>query len=323
MAKKVLITARACGVIREPVEDLKRAGFEVKEVYGKLTMEEIISLVSDADAAIVGMEPMNEAVFSAAPRLKIVARAGVGHDNVDIGAATRHGIVATNVAGVLENAASEMTFALMLSLARRIPTCDSVVRGGRWDKIIGWELKGKTLGLLGMGKIGKGVAVRARAFEMRVVAYDAAHDSQFAMDNGIVFGTMEEVLSEADFVSIHLPLTPATRGFIGERELGLMRPTAFLINASRGGVVDEGALCGALTGGRLRGAAIDVFEKEPPSGNPLTALDNVILSPHVGGSTFESLGKVLEIAAQNVISVLTGRIQDCRFILNPEVAKGR
>lgn len=321
--QKVLITARAYGQIREPVEELKKASLEVQEVYGKLTMEDLVALVKEADAAIVGMERMDEAVFSSAPRLKIVARAGVGHDNVDVAAATRHGIVATNVAGVLENAASEMSFALMLALARRIPTCDSVVRAGRWDKIIGWELRGKTLGLLGMGKIGKGVATRAKAFEMNVMAYDLMPDRQFAADHGIVLGTLEEVLSQADFVTLHLPLTPATRSFIGDRELRFMKPTAFLINASRGGVVDEDALCQALTGERLRGAAIDVFEKEPPSNNPLLHMDNVVLSPHVGGSTFESLGQVAAIAARNVIAVLAGNLKDCRFILNPEVTKVR
>jgi D-3-phosphoglycerate dehydrogenase len=249
-------------------------------------------------------------LLQAAPRLEVLGRVGVGMDNVDVESASARGIVICYAPD--ENAVSvaEHVFALMLGLARRIPSADRSVRAGRWERREhkGFELHGKTLGILGLGKIGCRVALRARAFGMAVRAYDpylSAHHLNVT-ETGAELGSLEEVLGGAEIISVHLPLTDETRGLLGAQGLSQMKPGAVLINTSRGGIIDEAALYEALASGRLGGAALDVREAEPPGDAPLHTLDNVLFTPHVAAWTREAQEKVLETVCGDVDRVLQG-----------------
>lgn len=318
--KRIVVTARAYGAIPEAMAIFNESGHEiVTDFSGALTERELLDMIRDAHAVVVGMERITAEVLDEAPHLLAIGRPGVGINTIDLNAATRHGVVVTYAPGALDNAVSEMAIALCFALVRRLIECHHSVSRGEWNKVVGWEVAGKTLGIVGFGSIGKEVAVRANALGMKVLAYDVAPDASFAESHGVELVTLDELLSCSDIVSLHVPLTRGTYRLIGERELSLMKQGAFLVNLSRGGVVDEQALYERLKSRKLAGAAIDVFEHEPPSGSPLLTLDNVVLSPHVGGSTFESLGEVLKITARNVVAVLAGKRVDARFVANPDV----
>jgi len=239
-----------------------------------------------------------------------VGRAGAGVDNIDLGAATRRGIVVVNAPHGNTVSVAEHTLAMMLALARRIPHGDSALREGRWAKSCcqGVQVRGKTLGLVGLGSIGTAVARRAQGLEMKVVGYDPFVTPDRAARIGVEWMPWEDVLRTADFLSLHLPLNEQTRGLIGHRELALMKPSAYLINCARGGLVDEEALSGALEVGRLAGAALDVFTEEPPSATPLLRSDKVVVTPHVSGSTAEALRDTALDVAQQLLDVLAGRM---------------
>ncbi len=200
-----------------------------------------------------------------------------------------------------------MVFGLMLSLARKIPQSDRQVREGKWPKVFGQSVWGKTLGIIGLGVIGKSVAQRAKGFNMKVLAFDKYWDEEFASANGIIRSEVDEILKESDFVTLHVPLMKETRNLIGEKQISIMKPTAYLINAARGGVVDEDALYKALKEGRIAGAGIDVFSTEPPTQSPLLGLQNVILTPHMGGFTDGALSMTSEFVSQVVVDALKGR----------------
>jgi D-3-phosphoglycerate dehydrogenase/(S)-sulfolactate dehydrogenase len=235
--------------------------------------------------------------------LRVIGRAGIGVDNVDVAAASRRGIVVMNTPGGNAVTAAEHAVALLCSLARRIPQATASVKAGRWEKarFKGVELADKTLGVVGLGNIGRLVAERARGLRMRVVAHDAYLSPEAAEKLGVDLVPLDELLARADAVTLHVPLTPETRGMLDAARLAKMKPGALLINAARGGLVDEAALCEALAAGRLGGAALDVFATEPPGASPLLALDNLICTPHLGASTEEAQERVaLEIARQVV-----------------------
>ncbi len=249
-------------------------------------------------------------VLAAAPRLLVVARAGVGVDNIDVAAATAAGTVVAFAPAANAVSVAELAIGLMLSLARHLPQANADTRAGGWNRLhyMGTELAGKTLGLVGFGRIGRLTAARARAFDMRILAADAllTPDAEALVGTGAQLVSVEQLLTEADFVSLHVPLTPATRGLLGAAQLARMKPSAVLVNTSRGEVVDEAALAAALEAGRLRGAALDVREREPPTVGRLERLPNVILTPHVGAFTDEAQRRVVDAVCRDVRAVLDG-----------------
>lgn len=245
-------------------------------------------------------------VIEAGHKLKVIARAGAGLDNIDLTAAERRGIIVVNAGESVAVAVAELALGLMLSLARRIPQAHFSVKGGLWEKhsFVGMQLQGKTLGIIGFGRIGKALAKRALALEMKVVATDPFIPPETATSSGVTLLPLEELLQRSDFVSIHVPLTPQTKGMIGWREICLMKPTAYLINTARGGIVDEKALAKALNEGRIAGAALDVFEEEPPTSSPLLQSDRVIFTPHIGASTREAQALASLEVARKVLEIL-------------------
>ena len=284
----------------------------------KRTEDEMIDLLRGFDGAIVPSAPITARVIQSADRLKVLSRTGVGYDGIDVKAATARGVIVTNGAGVNRHSVAELVFALMLCCARRLAENFAELRRGDWNRQLGMELAGKTLGIVGFGTIGKEVAQRADAFEMRILAYDLVLDLPSAEAHRVMFVSLERLLRESDFVSLHIFFNDKNRYFINAERLALMKPTAFLINTSRGGVVDTAALCRVLKEQRIAGAALDVFEEEPlPTDSPLRELGNVYLSPHIGGATMDARRNGGVIAAENVIRALKG--ERPQGIVNPEV----
>ena len=322
MTYKVLSTSPSFGLyVSEPVEYLKSQKCEVElSPPGKSwSEEELIEKAKDVDAIVVGFEKMSEPVIRASRKLKIITKHGAGVDNIDMKAASAKGIVVTSAPGANSDAVADLTIGLFLSLARRIPQADRSVREGRWPRMVGDQINEKVLGIIGLGQVGKKVAKRALGFDMKVITYDVIKDEAFARKYGIAYVTLDEALAEADFISIHVPLIPPTRNLIGERELGLMKKGAYLVSISRGGIVNEEALYKSLKEGKIKGAALDVFSQEPPKESPLLTLDNVILSPHMAGYTYEALRDTGMICVRSIIDVFEGR--QPQFVVNAEVLK--
>jgi D-3-phosphoglycerate dehydrogenase len=297
------------------LERLRRAG-EVT-VVSKLKEAELIEQIPDFDALVVRSETRVTAkVLAAGRKLRVVGRAGVGVDNIDVPAATLKGILVVNAPRGNIIAAAEHTIALLTSLARWVPQADASVKRGEWTraKFIGMEIRGKTLGVIGLGNVGSEVAKRAHGLEMEVVAYDPVVSIERAELFNVELVSLNDLLERADFVSVHVPLVEANRSLIGAPELALMKPTARLINAARGGIVNEQALFEALKSGRLAAAATDVFETEPPGAHPLLTLTNFVATPHIGASTVEAQVSVAFDVAEEVAAVLAGDLP--RFAVN-------
>jgi len=284
--------------------------------------DELLAGMAAADGVIGSAQlPIDAAVLATAPRLRVVSNFGVGFDNVDVAAATARGVVVCNTPGVLSDAVADLTLGLLLSLARRLPEAERFLREQRWkpgaSMALGTDVAGKTLGIIGLGRIGRAVARRAAAFGMAVLFHDEVRD----LPEDAAFCTyraLEELLAAADFVSLHVNLTDATTALIGERALALMKPTAYLINTARGGVVDQAALVSALQRGEIAGAALDVFEREPPAADePILQLPNVIALPHIGSGTVETRRAMLDLAIDNLLAALRGERPPC--VVNPEV----
>ena len=323
MTYRILSTSPSFGYFAsEPLEYLKSHGCEwdLLPQGKKISQEELTDRIKGFDAIVVGMEEkITEAVLGAATKLKIITKHGAGVDNIDIPAATRKGIPVVSAAGANSDAVADLTLGLFLSLARTIPFADRSVREGRWPRLVGIQINGKVLGIVGLGQIGKKVAKRATGFDMKVLSYDVVKDEAFAKQWGITYLPLEEVLAQADFLSIHIPLNSSTRRLIGEKELRLMKKDSFLVNVSRGSIVDEEALCQALKEGRIRGAALDVFEQEPPGQSPLLRLDNFIATPHMAGYTREALVETGMICVRAIVDVLNGKRP--QGVINQEVLK--
>jgi D-3-phosphoglycerate dehydrogenase len=285
---------------------------------GDRTEEALIDLLQGIDGAIVSTDPFTARVIQAADRLRVISRTGVGYDAVDVPAATKRGVIVTTTPGVNRHAVADWALALILCCARKVPENLAEVRRGAWTRHEGMDLAEKTLGVVGLGTIGKEVAKRAKAFGMRLLALDLVQDLPFAAGQGIAYVSLEDLLRQSDFVSIHCFLNAATRHLINAERLLLMKPTAFLINTARGGIVDTEALYRALHAKRIAGAGLDVFEGEPlRADSPLRALDNVYLSPHTAGSTADARRLSGAAAAENLIRALRGERPD--GIVNPEV----
>jgi glyoxylate reductase len=313
--------------LRAPPEALARieAACRVRrfERTGLPSQEELLAALADAEGLLgSAMLPVGADVLAAAPRLRVVSNFGVGFDNVDLAAATARGVLVCNTPGVLSNAVADLTLALVLALARRLPEAERFVREGGWvpgkAMALGVDVRGKTMGIVGFGRIGRAVADRARAFGMEVCYSDVRRAEG---DEGARFVELDDLLRAAGFVTLHVNLTPETRGLIGARELALMKPSAYLINTSRGQAVDQPALVEALREGRIAGAALDVFEREPlPPDDPLRRLPNVILLPHIGSATVETRAAMLDLAIDNLLAALRGERPQC--IVNPEALRG-
>ena len=322
MSWKVLITASAIGETGQPaLERLRQAGCEISlaRKFGPLTASEVQPLLAGMDAVLASLDQYSAAVLGSpeAGRLKIISRWGVGFDAIDLAAATERGIVVTSTPGMVDEAVADYTFALLLALARRVPEGHVAMRGGAWRVAWGDDVSGKTLGILGCGRIGRAVARRASGFAMRRLGCDCVPTPE-AEAFGIRRVSLDELLAESDFLSIHAALTPQSRGLIGATELRKMKPTARLINTARGALVDEAALLRALQEGWIAGAALDVYATEPlPADHPLRAAPNLLLSPHQASFTRETGARVSLAAAQAIVDLIEGRRPE--HVLNGEV----
>lgn len=321
MSRTVLVTARAFrDTPGEHWSILEQAGYQVKISPSQTRLEEtaLAEMIADCDGAIVGTEPITARVIAGAPRLRVLSRLGVGVDSVDLEAATAAGVVVTATAGANATAVAELVIGFVFSLARGIPRYDTRTKRGDWRREVGVEITGKTLGIVGLGRIGIEVAHRARALGMRVVYSDPvrpARAEEAAL--GVTHLALPDLLRESDFVSLHAPLAPETARMIGSRELALMRPSAYLINTARGELVDEAALSDALRRGEVAGAALDVRVVEPSQADDLLCLDSVILTPHAGSQTREAILRMSITAARNVVCVLGGERPE--GVVNPDV----
>ena len=298
---------------------LAAAGLDVALApkLGARSAAELAALARDAVAAIVSTDPFDRAVFAAAPRLRVIARVGVGTDSIDLDAATAAGVAVTVTPGANDHTVADHAVALMLACLRRVVEHDAGVRRGAWNRTgdhTPWVLTGSTVGLIGYGRIGRLVAERLRGFGARLLVTDPVA----VPDAGEKLVELPDLLAAADVVSLHAPLLPSTRLLIGAAELRRMRPTAILVNTARGAVIDEAALARALAHGELRGAALDVFGDEPPDpASPLLSLPNVVLSPHIAGLSDQSIEQMLRRATASVLDVLAGRAP--ADLANPEV----
>ena len=276
--------------------------------------DELLKRLAYCEAIVTEIDdPVDEAALRSAPNLRVVANRAVGLDNVDVGVATRLGVLVSNTPGVLQESCADFAFAMILALARNVPYADRRVRDGAWTMFdqspyLGTDVHGATLGIVGLGGIGEAVMRRATGFDMRVLYYSRSRRPEAERDYGGEWAPgLESLLAESDFVSLHVPLTPETDRLIGQRELALMRPTAFLINTARGRVVDTEALCEALTARRLAGAALDVTDPEPiPPDHPLLGMPNVIVTPHISSGSAATVRRMGMMAAENVVAALTG-----------------
>lgn len=296
--------------------DVKLSDFRDKTAEAPGFMEQFCK----AEVILAGnVVQFTEEMFSSLPKLKLIAKLGVGLDMIDIPAATRHGVMICNTPGSNDVAVAEQTFAMLLAYLRQIIRCDAGMRKGLWEQaaIMGTEIAGKTLGIIGLGTIGRRVATRAVGFEARVIAHDPFWPEEFAAKHGIERKTLPEVMAESDFVCVHCPLTKETANCISTKELALMKPAALLVNMARGGIVDEEALLETLKAKRIAGAILDAFSQEPPVNSPFASLDNVLLSPHNGAFTVDAMTKMDTGAMNQILDYLDGKTP--KNLRNPEV----
>ncbi|MDI9485364.1 MAG: phosphoglycerate dehydrogenase [Bacillota bacterium] len=322
MSIKVLITPRTFGSSSSGPADLMRElGYElVFNPYGRiLTEEEMAEHIADADGIIVGLDPLNKEVLAKAKNLKVISKYGVGIDNIDLEAATERGIMVANAPGTNNVAVAELAVGLMLDVARRISLCDRMIRSGQWSKQQGFQLQGKTLGLIGTGLIGREVAKRAKGFDMEIICSDLYPDYEWAESIGASYMETGDVLRKADVISLHLPLVKNTYHMISTEQFAMMKETAILINTARGGLVDEAALLEALKNGVIAGAGFDVYEEEPPLNSPLRELDNMVLTAHIGAHTKEAATAMAYLSVENLRAGLSGSAP--KFLCNPEVVE--
>ncbi len=301
---KVLITPRSYGKTDAAVFDmLHEAGLQavVNDTGGIYDKAAMLERVVDCDGVILGVDPMDAEVISAAKHLKAISKYGVGVDNIDLAAAEARNIKVSRAVGSNSEAVADYAFALMLALSRKVVQIDANCRRGDWRKLTTRDVSHATLGLLGFGAIGKLVAKRAKGFDMRVLAYDPYWDADYAKANGIVRADAEQIFQESDFLSLHLPLLPETKGYVGREQIAAMKSTAVIINTARGGLIDEPAMLEALRSGRIAGAGLDAFAEEPPSDPAWLSLDNVILGSHCAASTEGAARKMGRLATENLI----------------------
>lgn len=307
---RVLVTPRSYG------KNDPRLRSEIEAAVGQviynpferpLSSSEVGDLLSGCDGYIAGLDHIDRAAIERADQLKVIARYGTGVDRIDLVAATEKSIVVTNTPFANGSSVAELAVGLMLSLARSIPFLSAETRAGNWPRTTGVTIEGKTVGLIGLGTIGKQVALRLRAFKCTLIAHDPAADTDFADSNGIELVTLDNLIARADFISLHCPLLPTTRSMVNESFLAQVKPGAFLINTARGEIIDEAALLRALQSGHLRGVALDTFALEPPGkDNPLLSLPQVIATPHCGSHTDGAMNAMGWGALGDCLAVLRG-----------------
>lgn len=315
---KILVTptSMASGKPSAAMDRLKAFADEIVfNPKGKpLDEDELIPLLRDCDGYIAGLDQVSAKVLSACPRLKVVSRYGVGCDSVDTKAAESLGITVTNTPGVNAQGVAELAAGLILSVARKIPYLDQETKTGKWVRSTGIELSGRTVGIIGLGAIGKRLAKCCQGFGMKAAAYDPYIDRRYCSDNGIEPLPLDELIRTSDVISLHLPLTDKTRHMINAETIAQMKTGAIIVNTSRGAIVDEDAAYDALVSGKLGGLGLDAFEVEPPVGSRLMELNNVVTTPHTGAHTVEAVRGMQELSVQNLIDVLSGR--ECRFTVH-------
>ncbi len=321
MKPKVLATHGMFSPARKLLEEKCDVEYWTKEE--RPPREELLRRVADKDALICLLtEKVNEELLERAPKLRIAATVSVGYDSIDVAACTRRKVAATNTPGVLDDTTADFAFALLMALARRIVEGDMWMRSGVWpgwnlDQLCGGDVFGKTLGIIGFGRIGRAVAKRARGFDMRILYSDAMRaDAEIERELRAQHVELDRLLAESDFVSLHVPLLPTTRHLINAETLGKMKAGAYLINTARGPVVDEAALAAALGAKKIRGAALDVFENEPNVLPALVGRKDVILTPHIASASVETRTKMAVMAVENVLALFEGRRPP--NVLNPE-----
>jgi len=306
-----ILPGKALDVLRETCE------VEVYQLNQAIPHEELIEKVKGRDAIITLLTEKIDADFiekvtEGETKLKIIANYAVGYDNVDVAAATKHSIFVSNTPGVLTNTTADLAWTLLCSIARRIPEAERFARAGKYNSwsptlMLGGDIYGKTLGVVGVGRIGTAVAKRSKGFDMRVLYTDVRHNKEIEDEVGAEKVDMDTLLKESDFISVHVPLMPETHHLMGKRSLSMMKDTAYLINTSRGPVVDEAALADALKNNVIAGAALDVFEEEPKIYPGLLELENVIVVPHIASGSVETRSKMAMMAVENVLAALNGK----------------
>jgi glyoxylate reductase len=321
---KVLVLGQLVEKLKERLSRI--ADIECLDREEPLAEDVLARHLEDKEAVISEpLDTISSAIMDSSADLKIIANRAVGFDNVQIPDATKHGIIVTNTPGVLDAATADLAMALLLATARRVCEADRYVRNGNWsgfksDLMLGPDLYGKTIGIIGMGRIGKAFARRARAFGLNLIYSRTSPadetDKQLGDELGAVRVEFDELLKTSDFISVHCPLNPRTRGLIGKRELELMKPDCILINTARGAIIDEQALVSHLVQGKIRGAGLDVFSDEPNVPKELLPLDNVVLLPHIGSACFETRFRMSELAVESVLSAFSGKRPD--HLVNPE-----
>jgi D-3-phosphoglycerate dehydrogenase / 2-oxoglutarate reductase len=323
-ASKVLIAAHFATAPGDPqLQPLLDAGFElVWNNTGRfLTEDELVAFLPGVVGTLAAIEPYTKRVFASAPDLRVVSRFGVGYDQIDVEAATRHRVAIAMAFGTNHEAVADYALALMLALADDVLNHHRQVRDGTWRMDFHPGFWGSTVGIVGLGRIGRSVARRCLAFGTTVLAYELQPDMTFIRKNEVRLVPLDTLLQEADFVTLHLPATAETTRFINRERLALMKPSAFLVNTARGALVDEIALCDALASGRLAGAGLDTFVQEPPWGSRLRSLPNVILSPHSAASDERAKRATLSRAVHSILAIAHGSDPGAGLLLNPEVLR--
>ena len=314
---KILVTPTSLGPDSKAgaLEKLRKFADEIvyNETGRPLTEEELIEALDGCEGYLAGLDQVTGRVLRESRSLRAVSRYGAGCDRVDIKTAKELGIQVSNTPGANAEAVGELAFAMILALARELPRLDRSTKEGGWIRSVGTELSGKTLGIVGLGAIGRVVARCASGFQMKVTAYDPFIREDYCLAHGIEALSFEDLISGADVISLHLPLTEETRHMVDREAFRKMKDGVILVNASRGGIVDEEAACEALASGRLGGLGLDAFETEPPAGSPLFQYENVIATPHTGAHTKEASENMARMAVDNLIGMLTGK--GCPFLV--------
>jgi phosphoglycerate dehydrogenase-like enzyme len=318
---KALIAPMTLAKLQGPhLNVLREAGFELAFPPRPMQLieSELLEILPGVSAVLAGSEPYTAKVLHANPALRVIARVGVGYDAVDVSAATACGIAVTIAPGTNQDAVAEHTFCMMLALVKNLISQHAGVKAGTWPRGTNLPLRGRTLGIAGLGRIGKAVALRGEVFGMKLLAYEPYPDAAFVAKHNVALMPFDRLLAESDFLSLHLPLTAESKYVINKKSLALMKPTAFLINTARGGLVCEADLLEVLRDKRIAGAALDVFENEPPGHNPIFGLDNVVLTPHAAGVDLKSRDDMTMSAAQAIVSIRRGE-WPTEKVVNPDV----
>jgi phosphoglycerate dehydrogenase-like enzyme len=321
----VLIASPAVGQAGEhTTAPLQHLGAELRrEAFWPARPEdELVQALRDVDAVVASIEAYTARVLNSAPRLKVISRTGVGYDAIDVDTATMRGIAICTTVGSNDETVADFAMTLMLALSRELLRGHAEVVAGGWNRPLGQDFFGSTVGIIGLGDIGKKLARRLSGFQTTILAHDVARDEAFASEHNVRYVELDDLLRESDFVSIHAPLLPSTRGMIGERQLRLMKPTAYLVNTARGALIDEHALYRGLKERWIGGAGIDVFAQEPAANSPLLdpSLDNILLAPHMAGVTRESNERAARMACESVAHILGGDAP-LHHVVNPHVLR--